>query len=85
MEGEEKEVGKILHYYDKIGVAIVQVSDNIKKGDRISIRGKKTNFEQVVQSMQLDHIDIDEATKGKEVGLKVDQPVREGDKVYKLL
>ncbi|MGC8629269.1 MAG: translation elongation factor-like protein [Candidatus Micrarchaeia archaeon] len=85
MEGEEKEVGKILHYYDKIGVAIVQVSDNIKKGDRISIRGKKTNFEQVVQSMQLEHIDIDEATKGKEVGLKVDQPVREGDKVYKLL
>lgn len=85
MEGEENQVGKVIHYFDKIGVAIVKVEGTIKKGDRISIKGKTTNFDQVVQSMQIEHVDIDEAHAGDEIGLKVDQKVREGDIVYKLL
>ncbi|MGC8548026.1 MAG: translation elongation factor-like protein [Candidatus Micrarchaeia archaeon] len=85
MEEEEKEVGEITHYFDKIGVAIVKVTSSIKVGDRISIKGKTTNFEQKVQSMQIEHVNVDEAGSGDEIGLKVDQQVREGDKVYKLL
>ncbi|MGC8671850.1 MAG: U32 family peptidase C-terminal domain-containing protein [Candidatus Micrarchaeia archaeon] len=85
MEEEEKEVGEITHYFDKIGVAIVKVTNSIKVGDRISIKGKTTNFEQKVQSMQIEHVNVDEAGSGDEIGLKVDQQVREGDKVYKLL
>jgi len=80
----EEEVGKITHYYDKIGVAIVELHGNLKRGDRISIKGKSTNFEQQVQSMQIEHINVDEANKGDTIGLKVDQPVREGDMVYKV-
>ncbi len=85
MEEEEKEVGEITHYFDKIGVAIVKVTDSIKVGDRISIKGKTTNFQQAVQSMQIEHVNVDEAGNGDEIGLKVDKQVREGDKVYKLL
>ncbi|MGC9037276.1 MAG: translation elongation factor-like protein [Candidatus Micrarchaeia archaeon] len=80
----EEEVGKITHYYDKIGVAIVELHGNLKRGDRISIKGKNTNFEQQVQSIQIEHINVDEANKGDTIGLKVDQPVREGDTVYKV-
>lgn len=77
----KKEVGKITHYYNKIGVAVVEVTGNIKVGDRISIEGK-SNFEQIVTSMQIEKKNITEAKPGQAIGLKVDQPVREGDKVY---
>jgi len=79
----EEPVGKVTHYFDKIGVALIDVSANIKVGDRISIKGTKTNFEQLVQSIQIEHINVDEANKGDQIGLKVDQPVKPGDVVYK--
>ncbi|MGC8676478.1 MAG: U32 family peptidase C-terminal domain-containing protein [Candidatus Micrarchaeia archaeon] len=81
----EEEVGKVTHYYDKLGVAIVELKGNLKVGDRIAIKGTSTNLEQVAQSMQIEHINIDEANNGDTIGLKVDKEVKEGDKVYKLL
>jgi len=77
----KREVGKITHYYNKIGVAVVELTGTLKIGDRISIEGK-SNFEQVVNSMQIEKKDVSEATAGQAIGLKVDQPVKEGDKVY---
>ena len=77
----KREVGKITHYYNKIGVAVVELTGTLKIGDRISIEGK-SNFEQVVSSMQIEKKDVSEATAGQAIGLKVDQPVKEGDKVY---
>jgi putative protease len=77
----KREVGKITHYYNKIGVAVVELTGTLKVGDRISIEGK-SNFEQVVNSMQIEKKDIRQATAGQAIGLKVDQPVKEGDKVY---
>jgi putative protease len=77
----KREVGKITHYYSKIGVAVVELTGTLKVGDRISIEGK-SNFEQVVNSMQIEKKDIRQATAGQAIGLKVDQPVKEGDKVY---
>jgi len=77
-------VGKITHYYDKIGVAVVEVSAPIKIGDQIKISGHGNEFVQQVSSMQIEHEQIQEAKKGQAVGLKVDQPVKEGDEVYKV-
>ncbi|MFP3289295.1 MAG: translation elongation factor-like protein [Candidatus Micrarchaeota archaeon] len=77
-------VGTITHYYDKIGVAIVELSDKLKVGDTIAIEGKTTNFTQKVESIQIEHINVEEAGSGESIGLKVDQKVREGDKVYKV-
>ena len=77
-------VGTITHYYDKIGVAIVELSDKLKVGDTIAIEGKTTNFTQKVKSIQIEHINVEEAGSGESIGLKVDQKVREGDKVYKV-
>jgi len=77
-------VGTITHYYDKIGVAIVELSDKLKVGDTIAIEGKTTKFTQKVESIQIEHINVEEAGGGESIGLKVDQKVREGDKVYKV-
>ncbi|MEM2872555.1 MAG: hypothetical protein QXD82_00100 [Nitrososphaerales archaeon] len=76
------EIGKITHYYPKIGVAVVELKAPLKVGDKILIRGSTTNFEQMVESMQIEHQDVQSAEAGKSVGLKVVQRVREGDIVY---
>jgi len=80
----DTKVGKITHYYDRIGVAVVEVLAPIKVGDRIKISGHDQEFEQEVTSMQVEHENIQKAKKGDSVGLKVDQPVKKGDEVYKV-
>jgi len=79
---EEKLIGKITHYYDKIDVAIVDLSATVKVGDKIHIKGHTTGFEQTISSMQIEHQNIETAKKGDVIGLKVDQKVKEGDLVY---
>lgn len=80
----ESKVGKITHYYDKIGVAVIHALAPIKVGDRIKISGHDKEFEQEVASMQIEHQNITKAKKGDDIGMKVDQPVKDGDEVYKI-
>mgnify|MGYP001773475343 CR=1 FL=1 len=79
-----KLVGKVAHFYPKISVAVIEVLDEIKVGDKIAIKGKTTNFEQIVESMQIEHKQVEKASKGDSVGLKVIERVREGDEVFKI-
>lgn len=80
----EKEIGVVTHYFDKIGVAVIKLAKaGLKNGETIKIRGgEKTDFDQVVESMQVEHEPVERAKKGEEVGLKVSEKVREGYKVY---
>lgn len=80
----EQEVGKISHYYDKAGVGIIELTDVLKVGDTIHIKGHTTDFTQQVASLQIEHQNIEEAKAGDSVGIKVDQLVREHDLVYKV-
>ncbi len=80
-------VGEITHYYEKIGVAVLKVSEaSLKVGETIKVTDKESNerFTQEVASMQIEHKSIPEAKVGEEVGLKVEQEVKEGDFVYKV-
>jgi len=79
---EEKLIGKITHYFDKISVAIVELSGVLKVGDRVHIKGNSTDFEQDISSIQIEHEDMKKAKKGDAIGVKVDEKVREGDEVY---
>jgi len=79
---EEKPIGKITHYYGKIGVAIVKFNREVKVGERVHFKGPHTDFTQQLSSMQYNHQDIESAKKGQKVGIKVEQKVREGDEVY---
>ncbi|MEX0616827.1 MAG: translation elongation factor-like protein [Candidatus Woykebacteria bacterium] len=81
---KEKEIGKVSHFYDKISVGVVKLSDKLKVGDKIHIQGSHDDFKQTVESMQLEHKPTDEAKKGNEVAIKVAQKVHDNDKVYKV-
>lgn len=83
-EQEGKLIGQVIHYFSNIGVAVIKLSDSLVKGDTIRIvGGEETDFEQSVESMEIEHEKIDKAKKGDEVGLKIKEKVREGYKVYK--
>ncbi|MBI2655601.1 hypothetical protein HYX06_04230 [Candidatus Woesearchaeota archaeon] len=84
MPEEEMQVGKVTHYFPKIGVAVVEVTaGSIKAGDEIHIKGHTTDFRQKVASIQIEHDKIELAEPGISVGMKVDEPVRDHDLVYK--
>lgn len=77
-------VGKITHYFDKIGVAVVEVLNTLAVGDTIRIAGNPDDFTQTVDSMQVEHEQIQEAKKGMTVGMKVSQPVTVGNEVFRV-
>ena len=79
-----KPIGKITHYYDKIGVAIIELAGVLKVGDKIKIEGGKNEFDQTVEEMQVDHKPVDAAKAGDAVGIKVKEKIREGALVLKL-
>lgn len=82
---EKKEVGKISHYFGKIMVAAITLTDELKVGDKVSIEGAHTSFEQTIDSIQIEKQSIQEAKAGDEIGVKVQEKVRQGDTVYKVI
>lgn len=78
----EEEVGKVTHYFGKIGIAIVELSGKLKTGDRIHIKGHTSDWEQSVDSMQIEHEAVEEAKKGDVVGVNSKDHAREGDVVF---
>ena len=77
------EIGAISHFFSKINVAVVDLTLPLSVGDHILIKGPMTDFEQTVESMQIDRKDIQRAQGGQSIGLKITQPAREKDVVYK--
>jgi len=84
MEEKPEEIGKIAHFFSKINVAVVDLTAPINVGDKIRVMGPTTDFEQTVDSMQIEHENVKTANKGQSVGLKVKDRVRENDTVYKV-
>lgn len=79
-----KPIGKITHYYNKIGVAIIELSGKLQVGDKIKIEGNKNEFEQTVDSIEIDRKKVESAKAGEVVGIKVKEKIREGALVSKL-
>ena len=79
------EIGRITHFFSKISVAVIELKKPLKVGDTIAVKGPTTDFEQPVDSMQIEHKDVQKAEAGQSIGLKVAQRVRETDIVYKKL
>ena len=82
---EKKLIGKITHYFSKIGVAVVELSDDITVGAKIRVEGATTSFEQVIDSMEIENNRVETATAGQSIGLKVKERVRLHDSVYKVM
>lgn len=77
-------IGEVTHFFNKISVAVLSLTDTIRLGDTVHFVGHSTDFRQEVTSLQIEHEAVEEAGPGQEVALKVDQRVHVRDKVYKL-
>lgn len=81
----EKHIGTVTHYYSHLSVAVLNLVDEIHLGDEIRIKGHITDLVMTVGSLEIEHGKIESAGPGMEVALKVDDNVREGDKLYKVM
>lgn len=78
-------VGVVTHYFDKLGVAIVELSNDLAVGERIRFsKGGEDMFDQDIHSIQIEHKKVDAAKAGDVVGLKTDEKVKEGSEIFKL-
>lgn len=75
-------IGKVIHYYDKIEVAVIELKKGLKTGDKVKFVHGEDSLEQSVDSMQLEHVQITEGKKGQEVAIKVNKKVSSGTLVY---
>lgn len=77
-EVQKRLIGKVVHYYDKIGVAIVDLQKPLRIGDTIVLRKGNTDQIQRVTSLQIEHVPVIDARKGDVVGMKVEREAPEG-------
>src|SRR5712691_13057005 len=83
---ERAKVGEVFHFFGKIGVAAIRLTDGgIAIGDTVQIQGPTTNLQQTVDALQIEHANVERADRGQEVGMKVRDRVRQKDFVYKIL
>ncbi len=78
----EKLVGEVSHYFGKVGVAGIELTDGLAVGDTIHVQGHTSDFTQQVDSIQIEHESVDRAGAGDSIGVKVPERVRLHDKVY---
>lgn len=81
---EEKQIGTVDHFFGNISVGMIKLTDALKVGDRIRIKGNTSDFTQDISSMQIDRVPKQEAKAGDLISIKVEQKARKDDIVYKI-
>ena len=76
---DEQRIGKVVHFFNKISVAVVAVESDLKVGDKVHVLGNQTDFLQEIGSMHVENQPVSAGKSGQEVAVKVDQPARKGD------
>ena len=81
----EEKIGVVTDYLNRVGVAVVRLTDgDLGLGDRVKITGRATELTQTVESLQIEHRAVDQASRGTEVAMKVQGPVRRHDQVFRV-
>lgn len=80
----EDRVGTITHYFGKPEVGVIRLEADVRVGDVLHFRGRTTDFEQPISSMEVEHGPVEEAGAGTEVAVKVRERVRQGDEVFRV-
>jgi hypothetical protein len=83
-ESDGKLIGRVIHFFDNIGVAVIKLNSGLTIGDKIQIVGGDIDFKQEVKSMQIEHEKIKRAKPKDEIGLKVSKKIRTGYRVFKI-
>ncbi len=81
----EKQIGQITHVFNKISVGIIELTDTLKLGDKIHVKGAHDDFTQAIDSMQIEHEKVEIANSGDSVGIKFNSSVHINDKVFKTI
>ena len=85
MTAVEEKIGVVTDYLNRIGVAVVRLTDgDLRVGDQVRIAGRTTEVVQAVESLQVEHRPVEEAVRGSEVAVKVRGPVRRHDQVFRV-
>jgi putative protease len=85
MTAMEERIGVVTDYLNRIGVAVIRLTDgDLRRGDQVRIAGQTTEVVQVVESLQIDHRPVEEALRGSEVAMKIADPVRRHDQVFRV-
>jgi len=82
---KEVKVGKVVSYFTHVEAATMELEGNLKIGDTIHIKGHTTDFEQKIESMQIENKPVEEAKAGDSIGVKVEERARHNDVVYKVI
>ena len=82
---QKKLIGKIIHFYPKVSVAVIELTDSLRTGEKILIERGEHSFQQTVTSMQMEHKAISTAKKGDAIGMQINEATKEGAKVYKVV
>jgi putative protease len=77
-------IGEVTHFFSKISVAVITLTDTLRVGDTVHFLGRSTDFRQEVKSLQIEHEQVEEAGSGQEVAIKVERRVRQHVRVFKL-
>jgi len=78
-------IGKVTHFFDHIGVAVLELTDVIRVGDMVHFLGHASDFKQEITSLQIEHQNVDEAHPGQDVAMKVVQKLHPHDAVFKII
>ncbi|MBI3572092.1 hypothetical protein HY091_00965 [Candidatus Kaiserbacteria bacterium] len=79
---ETKPIGKVVHWYDKIGVAVVKLAGALKVGDKVKVKHGAEEFEETVSSLQLNHAPVESGKTGQDVAIKLSKKAGEGSELY---
>jgi len=77
-------IGEVTHYFDRIGVVVLKLTNTLQVGDHVHILGRSTDFQQEVTSLQIEHKPVNNVGAGQEVAMKVVRPVRPPAAVFKI-
>jgi len=80
----DKEIGKVVHWFDKISVAVIKLNAPLANGDTVKFVKGDEEFEEIISSMQIEHENVEKAKKGDEVAIKVSQKAKDGAVVFKI-
>ena len=82
MRTMDRKIGEVTHYFTNIDVAAIELEDELNVGDTIRIMGHTTDFEQKIDSMEVDRDPVETGKPGQEIAIKVKNRVREHDEVF---
>lgn len=80
----EQMTGEVVHFFDRLNVAVIQLSGSLQVGDKIKVKRGEDEFTDVITSMQVNHASVDSGGKGDEVAVLLTKAAKAGAKIYRI-